>query len=276
MKLIADSGSTKTDWRLMDGETTVEQIQSAGINPFYQAEKDIRATIEVFYDKLKNHPVQHIYFYGAGCSFEEKKQTLKNVLQYFFPMARAEVQSDMLGVARALLGKQAGIACILGTGSNSCFYDGQDIVQNVPSLGFTLGDEGSGATLGRLFVSDVLKNQLPADLTQRFFAETATTPEAIMENVYRKPFPNRYLASFTRFLAKNTEDESIHSLIHNCFVNFFERNIKQYDYRTREVHFAGSVAWYFQDILKEAARTAGVSIGKIAQNPMEGLVGFHQ
>ncbi|MDR1698448.1 MAG: ATPase [Prevotellaceae bacterium] len=275
MKLIADSGSTKTDWRLIDGGKIVEEIQSSGINPFFQDEKEIRATIEPFYEKLKTYPVQHVFFYGAGCSFEDKKLTLKHTLSYFFPMANIEIQSDMLGVARALLGKGAGIACILGTGSNSCFYDGNEITKNVSSLGFMLGDEGSGATLGRLFISDLLKNQLPENLKNRFFETTKTTPEEIMENVYRKPFPNRYLADFTHFLAENIADNYIKKLLHDSFVQFFERNVKQYDYRNVEVHFVGSVAFYFKEILKESAKASGIKIGRIEQNPMEGLVKFH-
>jgi len=276
MKLIADSGSTKTDWRLLEGGKTVEQIQSGGINPFYQTEKEIRAAIEPFYDRLKTYPVREIYFYGAGCSFDDKKLTLKNVLQYFFPMAKIEVQSDMLGVARALLGKRAGIACILGTGSNSCFYDGEKITAQQSSLGFILGDEGSGAVLGKLFVADLLKNQLSENLKNRFFETTKTTLEEIMENVYRKSFPNRYLANFTHFLAENVEEISIKKLIHDNFVQFFERNVKQYDYQNVELHFAGSVAWYFQKILKEAAQFSGVKTGTIVPNPMAGLTEFHK
>ncbi len=275
MKLIADSGSTKTDWRLIDCGKVVEEIQSSGINPFYQTEKEIRATIEPFYNKLKTYHVRDIYFYGAGCSFEDKKLILKNVLQYFFPIARIDIQSDMLGVARALLGKNAGIACILGTGSNSCFYNGNEIVKNVSPLGFMLGDEGSGATLGRLFIADLLKNQLSEDLKNRFFETTKTTAEEIMEAVYRKPFPNRYLAHFTHFLAENLAEKSIEKLVHNNFVQFFERNVKQYDYQNFDVHFAGSIAWHFKETLQVSAKTSSVKTGKIEPNPMNGLVYFH-
>ncbi len=211
----------------------------------------------------------------AWCSFDDKKLALKNTLSYFFPMARIEIQSDMLGVARAMLGRNPGIACILGTGSNSCFYDGERIIENVSPLGFILGDEGSGAALGRLFIADLLKNQLPPALKTRFFETTKTTPEEIMENVYRKSFPNRYLAAFTHFLAENLEEDTIQALVHNSFVQFFERNVKQYNYQDFEVHFVGSVAWYFSKILKEAAKTAGVKTGRIEQNPMAGLVRFH-
>lgn len=276
MKLIADSGSTKTDWRLIDGGKIVEEIQSSGINPFFQDEKEIRATIEPFYEKLKTYPVQHVFFYGAGCSFEDKKLTLKHTLSYFFPMANIEIQSDMLGVARALLGKGAGIACILGTGSNSCFYDGNEITKNVSSLGFMLGDEGSGATLGRLFISDLLKNQLPENLKNRFFETTKTTPEEIMENVYRKPFPNRYLAQFTRFIAEHIDEPMMYDLVFNAFIGFITRNVMQYDYKSYPVYFTGSVAWYFADVLRDACLASGILPADIQQSPMDGLIHFHQ
>jgi len=294
MKLIADSGSTKTNWCLIDGEKIVEEIQSLGINPFYQSEMEIRAAImsgfQDFKFQISNAEqdnadchlksdiwnVSEIFFYGAGCSFEEKKHTLKCVLEYFFPMANIEIQSDMLGAARALLGRNAGIACILGTGSNSCFYDGEKITKNVSPLGFILGDEGSGAILGKLFIADLLKNRLLENLKNRFFEQTKTTPEEIMENVYRKSFPNRYLAGFTHFLAENITENSIKKLVQNSFVQFFERNVKQYDYQNFEVHFVGSVAWYFREILTESAKISGVKIGRIEQNPMEGLMEFHK
>jgi N-acetylglucosamine kinase-like BadF-type ATPase len=186
-----------------------------------------------------------------------------------------EVNSDMLGTARALCGREAGIACILGTGSNSCYYDGKNIVANVSPLGFILGDEGSGAVLGKLFIGSLLKNQLTEGLKETFLDEYKLTPAEIIDRVYRKPFPNRFLATFSPFIAKHIEDNSIQLLVKNAFSDFFRRNVMQYDYRTCKVHFCGSIAHFYRDSLIEAANELQLNIGTIAQTPMDGLVAYH-
>ena len=178
-------------------------------------------------------------------------------------------------LARALCGREAGIACILGTGSNSCYYDGETIVANVSPLGFILGDEGSGATLGKLFIGSLLKNQLTEGLKETFLDEYKLTPAEIIDRVYRKPFPNRFLATFSPFITKHIEDNSIQSLVKNAFSDFFRRNVMQYDYRTCKVHFCGSIAHFYRDLLIEAANELQLNIGTIAQTPMDGLVAYH-
>ena len=187
-----------------------------------------------------------------------------------------EVNTDMLAVARGLCGHKPGIACIMGTGSNSCFYDGEKIASNVSPLGFILGDEGSGAVLGKLLVGDMLKNQMTPELKEKFLNKTGLTPPEIIDRVYRQPFPNRFLASLSPFLAENIQEPSVHALVLGSFKAFFQRNVMQYDYKNHPVHFIGSVAYHYQDILHEAARELEIQITTIVKSPMQGLMTFHQ
>jgi len=220
--------------------------------------------------------VEYIYFYGAGCSFPEKKILVSRALVRFFNNAMMEIQSDLLGAARSLFQHEKGIACILGTGSNSCYYNGVDVVENVSPLGFILGDEGSGAVLGKLFVADCLKNQLPEELKEKFFAQYELTPAVIMDNVYKQPFPNRFLSKFTPFLLENIEEPSIFNLVFDSFDAFFVRNVMQYPLEDIQVGFVGSIAHYFRNTLEIVAFERGIAISAIVQVPMEGLVKYHK
>ena len=181
----------------------------------------------------------------------------------------------MLAAARGLCGHEAGIACIMGTGSNSCYYDGKQIVSNVSPLGFILGDEGSGAVLGKLLIGDLLKNQLPEGLKEKFLEQFNLTPATIIDSIYRQPFPNRFLASLSPFALQNITEPKIRTLVQNSFRNFLERNVKQYDYKQAPVHFIGSVAYYYKEVLTEAAAEAGIMLGTIIKSPMEGLIQYH-
>lgn len=274
--LIADGGSTKTDWTIVAGNQEIDRIKTRGINPFFQTEEEISAEIR---DNLiprikKSDSIEAVYFYGAGCAFPEKNEILRRSVTHYLPVP-VEVGSDLLAAARALCGHSPGIACILGTGSNSCLYDGKDIVNNISPLGFILGDEGSGAVLGKLLVGDVLKNQLPVALQEVFFAESGLTPAIIMEKVYKQPFPNRFLASLSPFLLRHIEEPAIYNLVSNSFRAFFARNVMQYDCRDHPVHLIGSIAWYYQAILKDVAREFGLRLGTIVQSPVQGLVRYH-
>jgi len=182
----------------------------------------------------------------------------------------------MLGAARGLSGRNPGIVCILGTGSNSCYYDGDKIVSNVSPLGFILGDEGSGAVLGKRLVGDLLKNQLPAGLKEKFLQEFDLTPALIIERVYRQPFPNRFLASLSPFLLRNMEEPALRSLVFDSFCSFLTRNVMQYGYKQYPVYFIGSIAYHYREILEEAILASGMQSGGIMQNPMEGLVKYHE
>ena len=275
MILIADSGSTKTDWCLVDNGVLVKQIFTKGTNPFFQTEDEISAEVsENLLPYLNTAKVDAVWFYGAGCAFPEKNEIVRAAIARHLDVP-IEVGSDLLGAARGLCGRQPGIACILGTGSNSCFYDGKEIVSNVSPLGFILGDEGSGAVFGKMLVGDVLKNQLPAALKEEFLARYELTPAIILERVYKKPFPNRFLASLSPFLVEHLDVPEIHTLVLNGFKAFFDRNVKQYDYKQYPVHLIGSLAYYYRPVLQEAAEQTGVRLGTIKQSPMEGLISYH-
>ena len=276
MILIADSGSTKTNWCLVEQGQIVSEIITEGINPFYQTDMEIIALLDdQLIPKLENTDIDRIFFYGAGCSFPEKKILVSRGLVRFFGNSMIEIQSDLLGAARSLFQHEKGIACILGTGSNSCYYDGKDSTQNVSPLGFILGDEGSGAVLGKLFLADCLKNQLPTELKEEFLSRYELTPEIILDAVYKKPFPNRYLAQFTHFLAEKIEEPSIFNLVYDSFDAFFVRNVMQYPLEDIRVGCIGSVAYYFRDTLEIVASERRIEISEIIQNPMAGLVKFH-
>lgn len=275
MILIADSGSTKTDWCVVENGESILRFKTRGTNPFFQTEEEIGKEIEAgLLPSLKGFEPSAIYFYGAGCAFPEKNDMIRRAVNRYLSVP-VEVGSDLLAAARALCGDQPGIACIMGTGSNSCYYDGREIVKNVSPLGFILGDEGSGAVLGKLLIGDVLKDQLPPALKDQFLTQYELTPALIMDKVYRQPFPNRFLAGFSPFIREHLDEPAIWELVTRSFLAFFTRNVKQYDYFEQPVHLVGSVAWYYQDVLKEIVFDLGIRLGTIARSPMEGLVAYH-
>lgn len=277
MILIADSGSTKTDWCVVQNGTSIKRIGTKGINPFFQSEEDIQQELALsLLPQLSEERFDAIYFYGAGCT-PEKASILRRAIADSLPIAgNIKIHSDMLAAARSLCGHEAGIACILGTGSNSCFYDGKEIVSNVSPLGFILGDEGSGAVLGKLLVGDILKNQLSPELKEEFLSQFNLTAPEIIDRIYRQPYPNRFLASLSPFLAQHMSEPSIHALILNSFIAFLKRNVMQYNYKQYPVHFIGSVAYCYREILQEAAQETSIRLGQIIQSPMEGLIRYHE
>ncbi len=278
MILIADCGSTKIDWCVVNDGKVVEQIFTSGINALLMTEEQIRETLAAeLAEKVKGYAIESVYYYGAGCLFDDICANVRRAIAHNVPTAKTiEVHSDLLAAARALCGQNEGIACILGTGSNSCYYNGKEIVDNVSPLGYILGDEGSGAVLGKLLVGDVLKNQLPKELCEKFLTEYDLDRQKIIEGVYKKPAANRFLASLSPFLIKNIEEPAIHRLVLNAFKSFFVRNIENYsNYKSMPVSFVGSVAFYYKDVLAEAAKALDITIGTIIKCPMEGLVKYH-
>lgn len=278
MILIADCGSTKIDWCVVNDGKVVEQIFTSGINALLMTEEQIRETLAAeLAEKVKGYAIESVYYYGAGCLFDDICANVRRAIAHNVPTAKTiEVHSDLLAAARALCGQNEGIACILGTGSNSCYYNGKEIVDNVSPLGYILGDEGSGAVLGKLLVGDVLKNQLPKELCEKFLAEYDLDRQKIIDGVYKKPAANRFLASLSPFLIKNIEEPAIHRLVLNAFKSFFVRNIENYsNYKSMPVSFVGSVAFYYKDVLAEAAKALDITIGTIIKSPMEGLVKYH-
>ncbi len=276
MILIADSGATKTDWCIGTSPNDCHTVQTEGISPIHQSADDIG---QVIADGLVPQldaaaSITDIHFYGAGC-IPAKIPVVEAALRKSFPHARIQVESDLLGAARALCGTSAGIACILGTGSNSCAYDGERITANISPLGYVLGDEGSGAVLGKRLVGDCLKHQLPEDICQAFLSEYDLTPATIINKVYREPLAARFLASLTPFLAKHRDREEVHALLLSCFTDFFRRNVMQYAWQGVPVHFTGSIAHYFRPEVEEAAKALGIRIGSVMKSPMQGLMSFH-
>jgi N-acetylglucosamine kinase-like BadF-type ATPase len=276
MNIIVDSGSTKADWAFIEGSNIIIEYKTRGINPVFLSEEEITELIRTdLPDEALQKPVMRIFFYGAGCAGERIKAVKAALKKCFESASTIEVESDMLGAARALCQRTSGIACILGTGSNSCYYDGKLIAQNVSPLGFILGDEGSGAYLGKRMVGDLMKNQLTPGLREQFFAEQKLTIADIIDRVYRSPLPNRFLASLQPFLEKHKNDESVKRLLIDSFRQFFKRNVCQYDYHNNSANFIGSIAIAYRPFIEQAATECGVTIGKVEKSPMQGLVYFH-
>jgi N-acetylglucosamine kinase-like BadF-type ATPase len=277
MILIADSGSTKTDWCVVDGEET-RYCRTSGTNPVFQTGDEIEKAIrEELLPQVGDEAPDAVYFYGAGCGSAEKIKSVRCAIADTLKVkGEIEVNSDMLSAARALCGHESGIACILGTGSNSCFYDGERIVKNISPLGFILGDEGSGAVLGKHFIGDLLKGQLSKTVEKRFDDIYGLKSEDIIDRVYRCPFPNRFLASLSPFILDNITDATVHKMVLESFKSFIERNVKHYDCKQYAVHFTGSVAYNYREVLEEAAVLTGIRIGQITKSPLEGLVNYHR
>lgn len=277
MILIADCGSTKTDWVLHDGSGIVTRVKTQGLNPTQQSSDDIfRILSTELAGKIDKDAPKTIYFYGAGCAYENANKRMETALKRIFSTKDIHINSDLLAAARALCGHEEGIACILGTGSNSCLFDGEKIVDNTPSLGYILGDEGSGAHLGRQLVSDCIKKQLPKELREKFLGQYNLDIAGILERVYHTPLPNRWLASFTPFLCENRKYAEIQALLKHCFKQFFLRNTMVYRRSWLPIHIIGGVGINFANEIKEAAESLGLSIGNIVESPMEGLIEYHK
>ena len=277
MILIADSGSTKTDWRLMEDGKEIGEIKTKGFNPYYQQLEEMIVEIEQqLVPALKSMDIQKIHFYGAGCSTKERQQKIINALSPYFYNTEITVQSDIIGAARGLCGDQPGIVCILGTGSGSCFYDGSKIAKNIPSLGFVLGDEGSGAWLGKKMVTDYLRGHMPKKSIETIHKKLHIDKEIILEHVNHKPMPSRYLAGFAKFISDNTVQTYFYQLMFDSFTAFAKNYIIRYaHYSDTDFHFVGSVAFHNQEMLKQVSRYIGFSIGNIIKSPIDGLTAYH-
>jgi glucosamine kinase len=277
IKLIADSGSTKTEWCLLKNNKP-QIFTSQGMSPYFLngegMEKIILEEVKPF---LKNNKIGEIYFYGTGCKNPANIKLVKKVFHKKFPEAEIiVVDNDLSGAAKALCGHKKGIACILGTGSNSCYYNGKRIVKNSPGLGFVLGDEGSGAYLGKKVIQHFLYDIFDADLRARFDAKFITTDAEILESVYKKPLPNRYLASFAIFLAENRGHYMIENIIEDGLNDFFFTHIIRYRESVKlPVHFTGGIAFGFKDVVEQLCAGYDLQLGNILRSPMEGLIKYH-
>ena len=277
MIVIADMGSTKTDWSFAEGSTVIKNIQTRGFNPYFYSTEDI---VEILTEDFKDHDLSNVtelYFYGAGCSNDEKCKSVENAIQPFFPKTIIEVDHDLIASARALCGKNPGIACILGTGSNSCMYDGTYVIANNTSLGFLLGDEGGGSHLGKELVKSYYYNELPKEMSLKFEKTFNVSRDQLLDDIYSSQAPNSYLATFAKFLIDNKENSAIKQIIVDSFDEFFKRHIYKYDsYQKIPVNFVGSIAFYFKEILQEVAKKHGATVGLVITQPVGKLIEFHK
>ena len=276
MKIIADSSSTRTDWVLVDGDNVIEHAFTKGLNPYFYSRRELSHIIrlelpEAFFKRRWDG----LYFYGAGCSAGDNQKKIESSLVSQFKTP-AIVESDMIGAARGLLGKQAGIACILGTGSNSCRYDGNSIVERVRSGGYLLGDEGSGASLGRMLVGDCLKNLAPKEIMDDLYDRHELTPDSLIDAVYYSPVPNSLLNTYSFILAEHLNSEYVHDVVVFNFRQFFSRHLMQYSHIGEErVCFVGAISCIYDRFLYEVAKEFGVYISKIKSCSMPGLIEYH-
>lgn len=283
--LIVDSGSTKTSWcfaflpdtKSADGARTVT---TEGLNPAVMSAEEVEEKIA----KALNHclqslsisaaDVENVFFYGAGC-IAGRAGVVSESIQSILVDAKIYVADDLLGAARALCGHKAGIACILGTGSNSCLYDGKNIVAHTPALGYVLGDEGSGAVLGRKFLNAVLKQTLPENIRKRFLQESGLDMAEVINRVYRSPAPNRFLASMSKYIHGYLDEKEVRDIVVDNFEDFIRNNILAYGDEFRTINVVGSIAYHYKEQLTEAASRNGFQIGKIIKSPIEGLIEYH-
>jgi len=277
MILIADGGSTKTDWRLIKEGREYKQVQTPGFNPYLVGSDDIE---EILWKELQpfidNMGVTVVYYYGAGCSSPIKNQIVETAFEKIFPNAKLFISHDLLAAAHALCGDDEGIAAILGTGSNSCYYDGKEIKEGIFSLGYFFGDEGSGAYLGKQLLSAYLHKELPSDIEKKFKEMYPKSLESILDSVYTKAAPSRFLASFSKFINDNREHPFIYNLITQAFRAFYKYQVCCYPkHQEVPVHFVGSVAYHYRDILTDVGLEFGIKTGKFIKAPIDGLVEYH-
>jgi N-acetylglucosamine kinase-like BadF-type ATPase len=277
MILIADSGSTKTNWVLQAPGQAQQAWTTSGINPYYQPIRSILSIVkEELLPNLNGQAPTAIYFYGAGCSQDDRVMIVIDSLRQIFPHAHIEVDHDLMAAARALCGKEAGIACILGTGSNSCLYDGVNIVDNIPSLGFIIGDEGGGGYIGRKLLQSYFYRELPEDLVVLLEAKFDMQRSSVLNQIYGQETPNRFVAEFAGFLTENNKHPFIHTLLYKSFMEFLTRQVIKYEnFGNLPIHFIGSIAHYNRNIILEALDSLVLKPGKFMRDPMEGLILYH-
>lgn len=278
MKLIVDSGSTKTEWAVLKADGPAERFVSKGFNPYYTEAREIENLIQKeLPPSLLPDKIHALYFYGTGCSTKENCRLMQSVLLKFFPNAAIHVFHDLQGAAVALLRNKKGIACILGTGSNSCLWDGEKILENVPSLGFMLGDEGSAVYLGKLLLKKILSGKADAGLTRSFYQYTGMTFETVLHKIYKDSHANRWIAGLSPFVTENIQHPLMKEIAEKNFHDFMAHQISEYSgFKEMEISFVGSVAYHLQNVLKEVMQEEGLKTGIILQNPMDGLIDYYR
>lgn len=277
MILVADSGSSKTDWVLASDKQKPVKFSTVGLNPYFLTEKEIVKIIQEQAPVMVNHfpLIEEIYFFGAGCSNPDKREIVSNALSQLFPRAFISVDSDLLGSAYATCGQHKGLVCVLGTGSNISFFNGEDVDTGKHGLGYILGDEGSGTWFGKALITHYLYGTMPAGIAAKFSNTFDVTKDKVIENVYLKRGANSYLASFARFLSDIKDTEYGRTTLHDGLLAFIETNIKSYpDYQQYTCHFVGSIAYFFSEELKTLCAANEISVGKIIRQPIDELLNF--
>ncbi len=277
MILIADSGSTKTDWVLLNLKTK-EQIrfQSLGLNPYYSSQEAISSEVIHLFKDTAIRQVSKIYFYGSGCSAPSAKIKIHDGLKTHFQYSDIQVYHDLEAAARSLCGNKAGIACILGTGSNAAYYDGENIDKSAISLGYLLGDEGSGYSLGKKLIHDIFLNLAPAHVCADFQKEFKLSLSDLLNQIYHKKNPNRYLASFTKYIANHRKESFFRDLIQDSFSEFLNLVVLPLNPEKKyALNFTGSIAWYFKEELQEICKKNEFVLGRISQKPIDDLIDYH-
>ncbi|HEV8514462.1 MAG TPA: N-acetylglucosamine kinase [Cyclobacteriaceae bacterium] len=277
MIIVADSGGSKIDWRLLKKDGAIGQANSAGFNPYYQPIDHLKKIIEESLLPQVSEEVSKIFYYGTGVSSEKNVQSIQTVFLKYFPKANTEVGWDLLAAARALCGHEPGIACILGTGSNSCLYDGEKITDNVANLGWILADEGSGTYMGKQLIFDYFRQEMPEGLAKQFQTRFPFSREEVLEKVYQQEKPGAFLASFAKFIFQHLKEPYCYKLAYQSFSDFFENNVMKYEnYKNLKVHFTGSIGFYFSDVVRQVANDKGITVKNILEGPIAGLTLFHQ
>ncbi|WP_209329671.1 N-acetylglucosamine kinase [Lunatimonas salinarum] len=278
MILIADSGSSKTDWRVIRKDGKIEQFRTVGFNPYYQKAEDMLRDLQTERIQSLKGSIEQVYFYGAGCTGEKNKQTVAGLIKSVLGKdTLVSVDHDLTASAKATCGHKPGIACILGTGSNSGDYDGKNIVANRPSPGYLLGDEGGGSYIGRHFLQDFIYDDMPKEIREMVLEEYQLTNLEIQENVYQKPFPNRYMAGFCRFIHDQKNHPYCFQLFYNGFTDFFKRHVMRYtNYQEKPVNFVGSIAFHNGEVVRKVGADLGIHIDIILEAPIAGLTLYHQ
>lgn len=277
MILIADSGASKTDWRLITKNKEIAQFKGIGFNPNYQTVEEMSRDLQTDFLVNLANDVEMIFYYGAGCTSPKNRGQVETALRSIFQSSAIHVDHDLMAAARATCGYNAGIACILGTGSNSCDYDGKQVVAKRPAPGYILGDEGGGAYIGKKFLADFIHEEMPKKIRELVIEKFQLDTMQIIENVYQKPFPGRYMASFCRFITEHKYEPYCYMLYYQAFVDFFKKHIMKYeDYKKKPVNFVGSIAFYNSDILRSAAYDHDIHVNLILEGPISGLALYHQ
>lgn len=277
MVLIADSGSSKTDWRVIHSDGKISQHRGIGFNPYYQSSEEIAAYMRDDFLVGLIDEVEQVYFYGAGCSAPSRQKEVATAIRTIFGTAEIHVDHDLAAAAKSTCGHSPGIACILGTGSNSCDYDGENIIDTRPAPGYIFGDEGGGAYLGRKLLRDFIFDEMPAEIKIALIGQFGLTAITIQEQVYQKPYPNRYMAGFCRFITEHKSNPYCYRLFYDSFQDFFAQYVMKYDnYQNKPVNFVGSIAHYNGDILRKAAADVGIHVKLILESPIAGLTLYHQ